>query len=661
MELYARRLHPSLPPQLFFLILTACCASLFPCYLCLDEQYQYCQNTRTCGPVTDICYPLGVGNRGCGHPHFQIDCVQNLSPVITIQGHNYTIIESHFKFYLIVRGEKCKFLDDPTDMQIPHPRRTDTVVISATQNRTLNILKCQLDKSIMVSGKCNSSVSYSLYDNGNWIPGCSSTAQVTVDVGSMRLVYNDPKRDESCYSCFESGGICGYRHNTFGSTAPFVCYCEDGPRADNCQGHGRKIKSAIAIGNYGFFQLRITVNLYLVSTIFIYRGYWTDIIFISISHSTLGCISGGVALTIIVVLSFTFFAKKRKHPPGSSTSKVEKFLKDYAYEMPMPTRYSLLQLKKITNNFAEKLGEGGYGVVYKGKLGNGILVAVKLLDRHRHSQNQFMNEVATIGRVHHFNLVRLLGYCFESPTSALVYEYMLNGSLDKFTFAGKENGRILRWEQLYSIALGVARGIAYLHQDCEKRIIHFDIKPHNILLDADFTPKVADFGLAKLCGKGDDRISMTTARGTPGYVAPEVWSIGVDPITEKSDVYSFGMLLLEIVGGRKNIDVQVSRSSQLYFPEWAFKLIDNGELEMRVRGGDIEGADEEKARRLTKVGLWCIQYQSRDRPCMTRVLQMLEGNGEDIPNPPLPFNSSATPENPILYPTLNFSSIEGTS
>jgi serine/threonine protein kinase len=256
---------------------------------------------------------------------------------------------------------------------------------------------------------------------------------------------------------------------------------------------------------------------------------------------------------------------------------VEAFLREYAYEMP--TRYSQSELKKITNNFAEKLGEGGYGVVYKGKLPNGTLVAAKILDRHRHSEStQFLNEVATIGRVHHVNHVRLLGYCFESSTSAVVYEYMVNGSLEKFIFAEKQKGRILRWEQLYSIALGTARGIAYLHQDCEKRIIHFDIKPHNILLDAKFTPKVSDFGLAKLCGKEDDHISVTAVRGTPGYVAPEVCDRQMGPVTDKSDVYSFGMLLLEIVGGRKNIDVHVSRSSRLYFPEWAFKMLESEEL-----------------------------------------------------------------------------------
>eukprot|EP00253_Pinus_taeda_P033207 PITA_33207 len=199
---------------------------------------------------------------------------------------------------------------------------------------------------------------------------------------------------------------------------------------------------------------------------------------------------------------------------------------------------------------------------------------------------------------------------------------MRNGSLDKILFARKEERQVLRWEQLYSIALGVARGIAYLHHDCQKRIIHFDIKPHNILLDADFTPKIADFGLAKLCGKGDDHISITATRGTPGYVAPELCHSDAGPVTDKSDIYSFGMLLLEIVGGRKNIDVQVSRSSQLYFPELAFKLIES------------------------------------DRPCMMRVVHMLEGNGDDVANPPPPFNSSATPENVVLPSTVNSSSIE---
>ena len=142
---------------------------------------------------------------------------------------------------------------------------------------------------------------------------------------------------------------------------------------------------------------------------------------------------------------------------------------------------------------------------------------------------------------------------------------------------------------------------------------------------------------------------MIAARGPPGYVAPELCDSNLGPVTDKSDVDSFGMLLLEIVGGRKNMDWRVSRSSQFYFPEWAFKMLESGELGMRLRGG-IETEDEEKARRLTKVGLWCIQYNYLDRPGMSRVVQMLEGKGEAVPNPPPSFNSSsATSDELVLF------------
>jgi serine/threonine protein kinase len=182
------------------------------------------------------------------------------------------------------------------------------------------------------------------------------------------------------------------------------------------------------------------------------------------------------------------------------------------------------------------------------------------------------------------------------------------------------------------------------------------------LLDAEFTPKVSDFGLAKLCGKGDDHISMTAGRGTPGYVAPELCHSDAGPVTDKSDVYSFGMLLLEIVGGRKNLDMQLSRSSQWYFPDWVSNLLESGELGMRLRGGrgETETEDEEKAIKLmTKVGLWCIQYNSRDRPCMGSVVQMLEGNGDEVANPPSLFNiPSSAPEMPQLFNIEEASSID---
>ncbi|KAH9306313.1 hypothetical protein KI387_010717 [Taxus chinensis] len=394
----------------------------------------------------------------------------------------------------------------------------------------------------------------------------------------------------------------------------------------------RMPKAAIALCKYCAPVASFSLNFHL------FKYDWLQLT-TTCSTFKSGVSTVGSALLIVSVAAYvrrSHFFKERmlrlERDNSRSISKVEVFLQNYVHEMP--ARYSYSQLKNITDNFRHKLGEGGFGVVYKGKLLSGILVAVKMLDQSRQSEAQFMNEVATIGRIHHMHLVRLLGYCFEGFKSALVYEYMANGSLDKFILARrKEKENTLSFQQLYSIALGAARGIAYLHDECHSRIIHFDIKPHNILLDEEFTAKVADFGLAKLCGKRDDHVSMTAARGTPGYIAPEAWSTNMGPVTDKSDVYGFGMMLLEMVGGRNNIDVQISRSSQFYFPEWAFKLIEKGQLRMRLRerdGRELQVADEETAKKMTKVGLWCIQYDSTHRPSMIRVVQMLEGDGDDI-------------------------------
>ena len=165
----------------------------------------------------------------------------------------------------------------------------------------------------------------------------------------------------------------------------------------------------------------------------------------------------------------------------------------------------------MTNKFSNKLGQGGFGSVYKGKLRSGQIVAVKVLVMNKANGQDFINEVATIGRIHHVNVVRLVGFCAEGLKWALIYEYMPNGSLDKFLFSKLENNILLSWERLYKIALGVGRGIEYLHQGCDMQILHFDIKPHNILLDANFIPKVSDFGLAKLHSIEESIVSLTAA------------------------------------------------------------------------------------------------------------------------------------------------------
>ncbi|RVW27668.1 Rust resistance kinase Lr10 [Vitis vinifera] len=317
-----------------------------------------------------------------------------------------------------------------------------------------------------------------------------------------------------------------------------------------------------------------------------------------------------------------------------NTKKIEQFLEDY--KALKPSRYSYADIKKITNHFKEKLGQGGYGTVYKGRLSSDVLVAVKILNNSKENGEEFINEVATMGRIHHVNVVRLVGFCADGVKRALVYEFLPNESLEKYIFSKSIKDCSLSWEKLRNVALGIAKGIEYLHQGCDKRILHFDIKPHNILLDQNFNPKISDFGLAKLCSKEQSAVSMTTARGTMGYIAPEVLSRNFGNVSYKSDIYSFGMLLLEMVGGRKNIDVTMEKTSQVYFPEWVYNQLDQGEdVCIRI----VEDGDTKIAKKLTIVGLWCIQWYPIDRPSMKVVIQMLEGGGNNLTMPPNPFAS----------------------
>ncbi|KAK8689346.1 hypothetical protein V6N13_088067 [Hibiscus sabdariffa] len=346
-----------------------------------------------------------------------------------------------------------------------------------------------------------------------------------------------------------------------------------------------------------------------------------------------GIVLGSLILAMAVIaVGWRYYSEKKKK---EGQIKIEKFLEDY--RALKPSRYSYVDIKRITNHFKDKLGQGGYGTVFKGRLSTDILVAVKVLNNFKGNGEEFINEVGLMGRIHHVNVTRLIGFCADGYDRALVYEYLPNESLEKFIFAAKGEDRSLSWERLHDIALGVAKGIEYLHQGCEQRILHFDIKPHNILLDHNFNPKISDFGLAKLCSKEQSAISMTTARGTMGYIAPEVLSRNFGNVSYKSDVYSYGMLLLEMVGGRRNKDVTVENTSQVYFPEWAYKCLDKGE-ELGIRSEDEEQTGV--AKKLTIVGLWCIQWYPIDRPSMKDVVQMIEGDLDVLTVPPDPFAST---------------------
>ncbi|KAK4270914.1 hypothetical protein QN277_019679 [Acacia crassicarpa] len=302
-------------------------------------------------------------------------------------------------------------------------------------------------------------------------------------------------------------------------------------------------------------------------------------------------------------------------------------------------RYSYLEIKKMTHCFKEKLGQGGYGSVFKGKLHDKCPVAVKVLKETKGNGEEFMNEVASISKTSHVNIVTLLGYCFEGSKRALVYEFMTNGSLEKFIFQNEadlvEDNLQLSCEILHQIAVGVARGLEYLHRGCNIRIFHFDIKPHNILLDENFYPKISDFGLAKICPRNESVVSMLGARGTIGYIAPEVIYRNFGAVSHKSDVYSFGMMVLEMVGGRRNANVNVDDTSEIYFPHWIYKRLELDE-DLALRSIRNEG-DKERIKQMVITSLWCIQTNPAERPMMNKVVEMLEGRVETLQFPPKPY------------------------
>ncbi|XP_059074326.1 G-type lectin S-receptor-like serine/threonine-protein kinase At2g19130 [Cryptomeria japonica] len=344
------------------------------------------------------------------------------------------------------------------------------------------------------------------------------------------------------------------------------------------------------------------------------------------SPSTVRVVFGIVgALTVVLGISSIFIWRRHQlrsmdRPEDLSNS----FLKVFSYK----------ELKIATRNFRSKLGSGGFGSVFKGSLPDGTLVAVKKMRGSRQDEKQFRAEISSLGSIQHVSLVRLRGFCVEGSRRLLIYDYMPNGSLNSLLFKSncKNRGEILDWKTRFEIALGTARGLLYLHEECIDCIIHCDVKPENILLDSNLSPHLADFGLAKLMGRDLSRV-LTTTRGTRGYLAPE-WISGL-PITPKVDVYSFGMTLLEIISGRRNLDLTVQDSSLYYFPPWAATQIQQGKMIHIVEEGVAEAADMEEVRRACVVAFLCIQEDEEVRPSMRQVVQMLEGKME-LQTPQIP-------------------------
>ncbi|KAJ9128835.1 hypothetical protein P3X46_034429 [Hevea brasiliensis] len=298
--------------------------------------------------------------------------------------------------------------------------------------------------------------------------------------------------------------------------------------------------------------------------------------------------------------------------------------------------FKYVELHEATNGFSKTLGRGSSGKVYSGVLSLKnvrIDVAVKKLEKEiEKSEEEFMTELKIMGRTYHKNLVRLLGYCVENNQWLLVYELMANGTLSDLLF---EEGERPSWVLRAEMALGISRGLLYLHEECETQIIHCDVKPQNVLLDANYNAKIADFGLSKLLNKDQTRTD-TNVRGTMGYLAPE-WLRNA-PVTSKVDVYGFGVMLLEILCCRRHIELnrveEESEEDDLVLSDWVVSCMMKGRLEMVVRHDPEVLSDFKRFERMAMVGIWCIHPDPVLRPSMKKVTQMLEGTSE-VGIPPL--------------------------
>ncbi|KAJ7956979.1 S-receptor kinase-like protein [Quillaja saponaria] len=346
----------------------------------------------------------------------------------------------------------------------------------------------------------------------------------------------------------------------------------------------------------------------------------TNLIFVLVL--SLGSIS---CLCLVFVISSCYMYRQQVHRYGKLSGSANM---GWAEERTLRS-FSFDELVKSTDGFKEEIGRGSYGAVYRGTIsGSNRTIAVKRLERVvDEGEREFRAEITAIARTYHRNLVQLLGYCIEGSRKLLVYEYMSNGSLADLLF--KAEMRLI-WKERVRIALDVARGILYLHDECEVCIIHCNIKPQNILMDDAWSAKIADFGLAKLLVPNQLRFTSRTER-ISGYLAPERQKDA--SISIKADIYSFGIVLLETVCCRSSINLNVSSEDEIILYSWVYDCILTGNIHKLV--ADDDDVDWNTLERMLKVGLWCVQEDPNLRPSMKNVMLMLEGLIE-VPVPPSP-------------------------
>lgn len=370
-------------------------------------------------------------------------------------------------------------------------------------------------------------------------------------------------------------------------------------------------------------------------------------LYLRLEHSELGTnkkkvltavIGSFVGTTVIAVLLCFLWRQRAHHQDKKQTmnkdANINSDTKSTVKFEEIP-QFKFETLTAVTNNFHEgnKLGRGGFGSVYKGKLEDGQEIAVKRLSRaSTQGVEEFMNEVKVISKLQHRNLVRLLGCSVEGQEKMLVYEYMPNKSLDVILFvAGKQKD--LDWKTRFNIIEGICRGLQYLHRDSRLRIIHRDLKASNILLDEELNPKISDFGMARIFGGDQDEANTRRVVGTYGYMSPEYAMEGL--FSEKSDVFSFGVLLLEILSGKRN-SIFSDDEHSLSLLGYAWKLWNEKNIMSLIDPAISEPHHGKDVMRGVHVGLLCVQEFATDRPTVPTVISMLKGEISELPYPKRP-------------------------
>ncbi|KAH6799300.1 hypothetical protein C2S51_035784 [Perilla frutescens var. frutescens] len=628
--------------QILFLFIHATILSISFCQN--NPNFENCAHTFRCGSFSNLSYPFWGGSRplSCGYPGFELNC-DGAAPLLHISSLSYRVLQINFSTHTLKLARQdlwnntCpKILRntslDPDLFQIP-PDFDDaniTLYFNCTDDRQIRVLNltefsCHANGAVAtinavdaspgtgVGVTCGGSISVPVNRTAARALETPAASSINVlrDALASGFFVKWSADNSGCENCRRSGGACGY-DPTVGTIA---CY----KKSQGSMQVGAATPASVA---------RVEAPAPTASPP------------PRRSSGQLGKILGivfGVIGTNVLSVAVVCYLRRRcmERRPNSNqvtNQDIEKFLLQHGSLASKRYRYS--EIKKITKSFHHKLGQGGYGIVYKGMLPDGCLVAVKVLsDANADGEDgeEFINEVASISRTSHVNIVNLLGFCYDGNQRALVYEFMPNKSLDKFI---SKSGLVkadcgLDLNKLYKIAVGVAKGLEYLHTGCNTRIVHFDIKPQNILLDEEFCPKISDFGLAKLCKRKQSVLSMLGARGTIGYIAPEVFSRNFGGVSHKSDVYSYGMMLLKMAGATtKNV---ATEEDENYFPDKIYEQV----VIKRIDECGVR-EEEERRRKMYLAGFWCVQTMPSDRPSISKVVEMLEGSLESIGIPPKP-------------------------